>query len=188
MKHALVFAAVLLSLVLSCGQKPATKPETPKPNPGQSLEFMLQSFAFPDNDRIPERYTGYGADVSPALKWSNPPNGVRSWALILEDPDAPIGTFSHWLIYDLPGEETSLPEGLPRDQILPDGSRQLKNDFGKFGYNGPKPPPGKLHHYQFQLYALDQMLAASIANKKQLRDAMQGHVLGQTRLTGVYQR
>jgi hypothetical protein len=185
--------------IFSCGQRSVSKTEPQKPNAQipHALEFVLQSPAFEDFGRIPDRYTGKGEDVSPPLTWHNFPAGTRSFALIVDDPDAPGGTFTHWLIYNLAPVYRGLPglaEAVPKSESLTgelvhhNGGRQLKNDFGKVGYSGPMPPPGKLHHYVFQLYALDQMLSTSITGKKQLRDALPGHILDQTKLTGTFQR
>ena len=181
----------VLALLLSCGQTVTKPTEKPKASAPHSLEFVLSSPAFQDNSRIPDRHTGTGENVSPALTWSNFPAQTQSFALIMDDPDAPSGTFTHWLIYNLGADYGGLPglaEGVPPSETVLGTARQLKNDAGRFGYSGPMPPPGKLHHYHFTLYALDQMLSATLTGKQQLQAAMNGHILDQTRLTGTYQR
>jgi len=107
---------------------------------------------------IPKKYTGDGADVSPPLAFEGVPAGTRALALICDDPDAPVGTWVHWVIYEIPGAAKGLPEGVPTDLSLPDGSRQGRNSWKKVGYGGPSPPPGKPHRYFFRLYALREPL------------------------------
>ncbi|MBI4267349.1 MAG: YbhB/YbcL family Raf kinase inhibitor-like protein [Chloroflexi bacterium] len=152
-------------------------------------KIMVSSSAFQDGDKIPSKYTGVGADVSPPLSWNEPPAGVRSFALIMDDPDAPGRTFTHWVIFNIPSGSRGLPEAVPVQDKLAVGALQGKSDFGKIGYGGPYPPPGRPHHYQFTLYALDKVLDLKAgATKKQVSDAMQGHILAQGQLTGLYQR
>src|SRR2546426_12557047 len=120
------------------------------------MSLELTSTAFRDGQSIPTKYTADGRNISPPLAWTDPPAGTKSFALICEDPDAPRGTFTHWLAFNLPAESRELPEGLSAEATRPDGSLQGTNDFGKPGYGGPSPPPGKPHRYVFQLLALDQ--------------------------------
>jgi len=153
------------------------------------MALVVSSSAVQEGDEIPTKYTCEGQDVSPALTWSEPPAGTQSLALIVADPDAPVGVFTHWVLFNLPADSRGLPEALPTQAQLSDGSLQGKNDFGKIGYGGPCPPPGRPPRYQFTLYALDQALDLKAgASKKQVLDAMQGHILTQGRLTGTYQR
>ena len=153
------------------------------------MALVVSSSAFQEGGEIPTKYTCEGQDVSPALTWSEPPAETRSFTLIVDDPDAPVGVFTHWVLFNLPVDSRELPEAMPTQAQLPDGSLQGKNDFGKIGYGGPCPPPGRPHRYQFTLYALDQTLDLKAgASKKQVLDAMQGHILAQGRLTGTYQR
>lgn len=155
-----------------------------------ATSFKLTSPAFQDKARIPTRYTADGADVSPPLSWEAPPSTV-SFALIVDDPDAPRGAFAHWVLYNLPATLTELPEDVPARETLPNlgGARQGVNDFGKIGYGGPAPPRGPAHRYRFALYALDaQLKAPARAGKAEVEKAMQGHLVGQARLTGVYGR
>ena len=153
------------------------------------MALTVLSSAFQEGSEIPARYTCEGQDVSPALTWEEPPAETQSFALIMDDPDAPGGVFTHWVLFNLPADSRGLSEAVPTQPQLPDGSLQGKNDFGRIGYGGPCPPPGRPHRYQFTLYALDQTLDLKAgASKKQVIDAMQGHILVQGRLTGTYQR
>ncbi|MDR3402165.1 MAG: YbhB/YbcL family Raf kinase inhibitor-like protein [Chthoniobacter sp.] len=138
---------------------------------------------------IPAKYTCEGANVSPPLSWTGLPAGTKSLALICDDPDAPAGTWVHWVLYHLPATTNSLDEKLPPAAALLDGARQGVNDFGKTGYGGPCPPPGKPHRYFFKLYALDIDLALRPgATKQALVQAMEHHVLADGLLMGKYQR
>jgi len=156
-------------------------------------EFALTAKAFQPNARIPKPHTCDGKDVSPALTWSGPPAGTKSFALIMDDPDAPPGTWVHWVLYDLPANTQSLDEGIPENETLPNGAKQGLcwgvDDFSRVGYYGPCPPPGKPHRYFFKLYALDRMLGLPPkATKAQAMSAMEGHILAQAELVGLYQR
>ncbi len=134
--------------------------------------------------------TGDGRDVSPPLAWQAGPPSTRSYAIVCTDPDAPGGTFYHWVVYDVPPQVTSLPGGIARQAApaLLRGGRQVPNDFGTMGYGGPKPPPGAVHHYQFTVYALDARLPTTLQTRDQVVDAMAGHTLALGRLTGTWQR
>jgi Raf kinase inhibitor-like YbhB/YbcL family protein len=151
--------------------------------------FELSSTAFEPEATIPRDHTCDGDDRSPPLAWHDAPQGTASYALICDDPDAPAGTWVHWLIWNVPGDGQGLPEGVPADETLPDGARQGQNDFRRIGYGGPCPPRGRPHRYFFKLYALDTTLdLAPGANKKQLLTAMQDHVLAEAELMGRYGR
>ena len=153
------------------------------------MALTVSSSAFQEGDKIPAKYTCEGQDVSPPLAWSEPPAGTRSLALIVDDPDAPGGVFTHWLLFNIPPDSRELPEAVPAQAELDSGALQGKTDFGRTGYGGPCPPPGRPHRYQFTLYALDQPLdLEGGASKKQLLSAMEGHILAQGQLTGTYQR
>lgn len=154
------------------------------------MAFELKSSAFQHDQSIPRKYTCDGADVSVPLKWSDPPRGTKSFALIADDPDAPVGIWVHWVLYDLPADITrSLPEGVPAQGTLKSGAVQGINDFKKVGYGGPCPPPGPTHRYFFKLYALDQKtLLKPGATKAQLLSAMEGHILAEAQLVGLYKR
>jgi len=154
---------------------------------GSSMK--ISSPAFSDAANIPARFTCEGENLSPQLDWSGVPAGARSLALVVSDPDAPGGTFIHWVLYNLPPQTTGLPEGLPTSERLSSGASQGRNDFGQIGYGGPCPPPGKPHRYIFTLYALDLApdLPAGL-NAARLNNLMRGHILEQASLTGLYQR
>ncbi len=148
------------------------------------MTLELTSTAFRDGEAIPKKYTGDGQDASPPLQWRDPPAGTGSLALICEDPDAPRGTFTHWVAFNLPAESHELSEA-----ALPKGTAQGTNDFGKVGYGGPAPPKGKPHRYVFKLYALDGPLDLRAgATKAQLLGAIKGHVLAEGQLVGTYAR
>jgi Raf kinase inhibitor-like YbhB/YbcL family protein len=153
------------------------------------MTLELTSPAFHEGESIPEQYTADGRNVSPPLKWRNPPAGTRSLTLICEDPDAPRGTFTHWVVFNLPAESQGLSEGVPAEATLPNGMAQGTNDFGRVGYGGPSPPPGKPHRYFFKLYALDRPLDLRPgATKSQFLAAVKGHVLGEAQLMGTFVR
>ncbi|MBI1914469.1 MAG: YbhB/YbcL family Raf kinase inhibitor-like protein [Planctomycetes bacterium] len=153
------------------------------------MALELTSSAFQEGQPIPRQYTGDGKDASPALKWTDPPAGTKSLALICDDPDAPRKTWVHWVLFNVPAESRELNEGVPAQETLPGGARQGKNDFGKIGYGGPAPPRGKPHRYFFRLYALDTMLDLSAgASKADLVKAIEGHVLAEAPLMGTYAR
>ena len=149
--------------------------------------MKLESSAFSSAQPVPQKHTCDGSDVSPALSWSDVPQGTKSFALIADDPDAPVGTWVHWVIFNLSAQTNALPEAVPKTDSTA-GGIQGRNDFGKIGYGGPCPPPGKPHRYFFKLYALDATLDLRAGAKKQdVERAMQGHVLGQAELMGTYQ-
>ncbi len=150
--------------------------------------MVLASTAFANGALIPADYTGQGADVSPDLSWDSVPDGTKSFALICEDPDAPIGTFVHWVAYNIPADRRALAGGVERKPET-DGFLQGVSDFRDTGYRGPMPPPGKAHRYFFRLYALDTVLAVKPGlSASALRTAFEGHVLGTAELIGTYSR
>ena len=153
------------------------------------MAFEIKSSAFAPGQPIPKRYTCEGADVSVPLRWDDPPAGTKSFALIADDPDAPMGTWVHWVVYDLPAETRELPEGVSKQETLRDGTKQGLNDFRRVGYGGPCPPPGKPHRYFFKVYALDKKIGLPPrATKPQVLDAMKGHVLAEAQVMGTYKR
>ena len=153
------------------------------------MPLTIRSVAFEAGGPIAQLYTCDGRDVSPPLRWDNVPDGTGSFALVCDDPDAPMGTWVHWVIYGIPGSARQLPEAVPVRETLADGARQGRNDFGKTGYGGPCPPRGKPHRYFFRLYALDEVpsLAPGLS-KKALLKAIDGHVLAEAELSGTYGR
>jgi Raf kinase inhibitor-like YbhB/YbcL family protein len=153
------------------------------------MSFQISSPAFSAGETIPSKFTCDGPDVSPQLAWKDAPAGAQTFALIMDDPDAPAGTWVHWVLFNLPGNMKDLPEGLEKQERLSNGASQGRNDFGKTAYGGPCPPPGKPHRYFFKLYALDTKLdLQGTVKKSDLLHAMKGHVLGETELMGRYGR
>ena len=151
--------------------------------------LKITSSAFEPNGVIPEKYSCEGEDISPPLRWSDPPPGTKGFALVSDDPDAPGGTWVHWVMYDLPADARELGEGFPKNETLPDGTKQGMTDFRRVGYGGPCPPPGSFHRYFFKLYALDTALnLPPRQTKQQLLKAMEGHILSQGELIGRYRR
>ena len=150
--------------------------------------MRLSSSSFEDGKTIPARYTCDGEDISPPLSLGGLPEGTRSAALICDDPDAPGKTWVHWVLYNLPAGTKALDEAIPTEETLADGSMQGKTDFGRVGYGGPC-PPGGTHRYFFKLYALDTVLDLPPGiSKSGLIKAMEGHLLAECRLIGLYSR
>lgn len=177
-----VVGLVLVVFLCSAGTKPSGKGDT-------QMAFELRSAAFTHGGSIAKKHTCDGPDVSPALSWSEPPAGTQSISLIMDDPDAPAGTWVHWVLYDLSPTARELPENLPKEGELKDRSRQGRNDFGRLGYGGPCPPRGPAHRYFFKLYALDAKTNLSPgATKADLERAMRGHIRAQAELMGLYKR
>lgn len=177
--------AAALSASFAAAQAPAKS----------SAGFKLETTAFKPGGDIPAKFTCDGEDVSPALTWTNPPAGTKGFALIVDDPDAPGGTFTHWIVVGIRAEGRALPEGVNKTGnvfSVRGGGKQNTNDFGRVGYNGPCPPPGKPHRYFFRLYALDSPLTfhgpGNADTIKALVEAMKGHILAKAELMGKYQR
>ena len=187
----LICAALLLC---SCS------PSNPTPHPEQAstrqeggpmtaTSFTLSSAAFPDSGRIPKKYTCDDANQSPQLAWAGAPANTQSLALILDDPDAPAGTWTHWLLWNIPARPTTLPPSIPKLRVLVSGAHQGYNDFHRIGYGGPCPPPGPPHRYFFRLYSLDAPLDLPPgATRADLETAIHPHLLAQTQTLGIYQR
>jgi Raf kinase inhibitor-like YbhB/YbcL family protein len=159
------------------------------PARGGPMSFQISTTAFSPGSTIPKKFTCDGPDVSPPLNWTEAPAATKSFALIADDPDAPVGTWVHWVLFNVPATSRQLPEGVKKVEQLPDATLQGRNDFRKIGYGGPCPPPGTPHRYFFKLYALDIMLNLKAGTAKQdVERAMQGHVVGETQLMGRYGR
>jgi len=157
-------------------------------HPAQA-QLSLTSPAIAPGAAIADEYACDGADRSPALAWSGAPESTKSFALIVDDPDAPRGTFIHWLAYNIPASETSLPAGVPQTAEIAGGGTNGINGFGHIGYNGPCPPPGKMHHYHFRLFALDStLMPGDKPDADAVRSAMSGHVVANSELVGTFQR
>jgi Raf kinase inhibitor-like YbhB/YbcL family protein len=152
-------------------------------------QMQLTSTAFTEGAAIPAKHTCDARDVSPPLKWTGVPAGAKSLALIVDDPDAPAGTWVHWVLYDLPASKSELTEDVPKSQYVAGGAKQGLNDFRHLGYGGPCPPHGKPHRYFFKLYALDAVLDLKPGlTKKDLEGTMEKHILARAELMGTYQR
>ena len=153
------------------------------------MTIDLSSSAFTEGQTIPIRHTGDGPDMSPPLKWTDPPEETKSFTLICEDPDAPRGTWTHWVAFNIPGTARTLNEAVAKQPSLGDGTVQGTNDFGNIGYGGPAPPPGKPHRYFFRIYAVDMLLELPKgARKDQVLAALRGHILAEGQLMGAYGR
>ncbi len=180
-------ACVLVAIGLFCLERLVIASGPADNHPKTTMQ--VTSSAFQEGAAIPEKYTCDGKNVSPPLAWSGTPQATKSLALIADDPDAPAGTWVHWVFYDLPPNTTELPEDMPKGQYLPGGARQGLNDFKHLGYGGPCPPPGKAHRYFFKLYALDAQLGLKPgATKKEIEKGMEKHILAQAHLMGTYKR
>jgi Raf kinase inhibitor-like YbhB/YbcL family protein len=175
-----IWAALAAPVLNGCERRPQNT-EVPA--------MQLTSSAFLEGATIPKKHTADGADVSPPLSWQGAPQTTKSFALICDDPDAPRGTWVHWVLFNLPTDKYELSEDVPSTGKVSSGALQGKNDFGKLGYGGPSPPKGKPHRYFFKIYALDTVLDLKEgATKAQLEKAMAGHTLAQGQLMGTYGR
>lgn len=153
------------------------------------MALVLSSSAFNDKERIPRKYTGDGADISPPLKWEGVPDNTKGIVLICDDPDAPAGTWDHWILYDITPEGTNLEEGIPSGEVVAGVGKQGRNDFGNLGYGGPAPPRGKPHRYFFRLYAIDAPTGLEPgATKDEVLSAIEDHTLAKAELVGLYGR
>lgn len=181
-------AAAALAGGMALWTAACSKAEEPPAAPAAG-DMVLTSPAFEDGGDIPADYTRNGRNVSPPLAWDKAPDGAVTFALIVDDPDAPLGPFVHWLICEMPATTRALPEGVPKGENVsrPVVAVQGVNGFRETGYGGPRPPKGERHRYVFRLYALDEELSMSGGfNKKQLEEAIKGHVLAEARLMGRY--
>ena len=152
------------------------------------MAIHLSSNAFTEGAMIPQRYSCDGENISPPLFWTGVPSGTRSLALICDDPDAPVGTWDHWVLYNIPADATGLPESVPEKAVLDTGAVHGSNSWGRIGYGGPC-PPGGTHRYFFKIFALNTLLdLKSGATTSQLLETMEGHILGQGQLMGRYRR
>jgi Raf kinase inhibitor-like YbhB/YbcL family protein len=182
---------ILSSLALfgcSSGPKPLPPEPPAKQSPDRKSEIKVTSAAFNEGQPIPRQYTCDGVNVSPPLEWSGVPKTAKTIAIIADDPDAPAGTWVHWVLYNLPAENIGFVENVPATENLKVGGFQGKNDFEKIGYGGPCPPSGT-HRYFFKMYAVDGELALKAgANGAELEKALQGHIVSQGQLMGTYRR
>ncbi len=164
------------------------KQSLPQKEEEKKMDIEITSTAFNEGGMIPTKYTCDGPDISPPLAWSSVPENTVSIALICDDPDAPVGTWVHWVLFNLPPEIKELPENLPTKEILSNGAKQGRNGSRRIGYSGPC-PPGGTHRYYFKIYALNTKLDLEPGvEKKELVEAMEGHILAEGQLMGRYQR
>ena len=181
------FAVLLIFSFLFCACKETEKVEAESEG-GRKMEITVTSSAFQDGGMIPAKYTCDGQDISPPLAWQGVPEGCKSLALINDDPDAPMGTWVHWVIYNIPPDTSELSENVPPNEVFPSGVKQGLTDFRRIGYGGPCPPSGT-HRYFFKIYALNEELKLDAgATKKQLLKAMEGHIIAEGQLIGKYKR
>lgn len=154
-----------------------------------AIPFQISSSGFAEGEVIPDRYACTGDNLSPELLWGDPPAGTESLALIFDDPDAPGGTWVHWVIFNIPPDQKSLSEGVAPVAEHPDGSKSGSNSWDEIGYGGPCPPQGSTHNYIFKLYALDSLLDLEVGvSKQELLTAMDGHILAETQANGLFSR
>jgi Raf kinase inhibitor-like YbhB/YbcL family protein len=185
----LMISTIILTLVFFSTAFCGSKDRATTSEGRGAMALKISSSAFTEGQMIPARNTCDGEDISPPLKWDSVPEGTKRLALICDDPDAPVGTWVHWVLYNLPSSVTELSEKVPTDEAIPNGARQGLNDFGRIGYGGPCPPRGSTHRYFFRLYALNTELTLKPrATKKDLTEAMKGHILGEGQLMGIYRR
>jgi Raf kinase inhibitor-like YbhB/YbcL family protein len=185
-----IFYTVVILPILFCSYEKKEKPGILKePEKGvEKMTIKITSSAFAQGGMIPSKYTADGQNISPPLKWEGVPDGTASIALICDDPDAPMGTWVHWVMWNIPPDKKELPENIPPDQKLSDGSIQGITDFRRPGYGGPAPPSGT-HRYYFKIYALNTKLdLPTNSTKVQLLKAMESHILAEGELMGKYKR
>ena len=182
------FYILLMLPFVFCGCEKEEKPSDSVKEEAEKMTIKVTSPAFEEGGMIPAKYTSDGENVSPPLNWEGVPEGTKSIALVSDDPDAPMGTWVHWVMWNIPVDVRELAENVPPDVDLPDGSRQGVTDFGSHGYGGPSPPSGT-HRYYFKIYALDTKLGVPSSSKKaDLLKAMEGHVIAEGQLMGKYKR
>jgi len=185
MSQKIAYSLIAVILLCSCQGKLQSNPQKIG---GKSMELKITSSAFEEGGMIPKQYTCDGANISPPLRWTSVPLGTKSLALICDDPDAPMGIWVHWIIFNLPTNINELPESIPPQKTLENGAKQGINDFPKIGYAGPYPPSGT-HRYYFKLYALDTEIDLDAgATKRELLKAIKGHILAEGQLMGRYKR
>lgn len=156
---------------------------------GSNFALDIESDAFKHGGYIPDRYSCDAQDFSPALSWNEVPQGTKSFALICDDPDAPFKVWVHWLVFNIPAEIRKLKENITNEEMSSLGVVEGTNDFGTLGYRGPCPPQGRRHRYFFKLYALDTNLSLEeTATKSELIEAMQGHIIAESKIVASYQR
>lgn len=177
MKKIIILIIILILISFGCGKKIQKEYE----------KIILKSAVLKDGELIPKDYTCDGEDISPELYWENVPEKTESFCIIMEDPDAPGGVFTHWIVFNILSNYRSLPQDFPKIPEFENGIKQGKNDFNKIGYNGPCPPKGSTHHYKFIIYALDKKLNLdSGVIIKEIMKEIENHILGKGELICIY--
>jgi len=188
-KRAVISNVLIISMILICFLFTSSSAGNQL---RKEVKKMTISSVFKNGDVIPRKYTCEGQDINPEIIVNNIPEGAKTIAIICDDPDAPIGTFVHWVLWNRPvsGSSVTIPEGIKKVEKLPDGTMQGYNDFGKIGYNGPCPPRGHgVHHYHFKIYAVNTVLELKgKVTKKELEKALNGKILAQAEIIGLYER
>jgi Raf kinase inhibitor-like YbhB/YbcL family protein len=185
MSRSVVATTAAVALGCAAGLMAATG----RPDPDKAGPLSVSSPSFEARKPIPAENSCEGGNISPALNWSGAPAGTKSFAVIMDDPDAPAGVWVHWVYYDLPPAISSLPAGVKPVEKPETGGRQGMNSFHQVGYGGPCPPPGRAHRYFFKVYALDKELGLEArASRAEVDNAMAGHILARGQLMGTYQR
>jgi Raf kinase inhibitor-like YbhB/YbcL family protein len=189
MKLRVASIALMMMFAAACAKQPAaTTPNSPGTQTTQATTMKLASSAFTEGQAIPRQYTCDGINISPPLEWTGIPKSAKTLAIVADDPDAPAGTWAHWVIYNLPADTMGMIENVPAMEEIKGGGLQGKNDFEKIGYGGPCPPSGT-HRYFFKIYALDSELPLKAgATKADVEKAMSGHVLAQAQLMGTFRK
>jgi Raf kinase inhibitor-like YbhB/YbcL family protein len=179
---------LLVSLICLCFFKGPIDGVYAKTRGGAKMAITITSTAFTDGGMIPRDHTCDGRDISPPMAWAGVPEGTKSLAIICDDPDAPVGTWVHWVLFNIPATANGLPQSMPPDNVLENGARHGINDFRKFGYGGPC-PPGGTYRYYFKIYALNtELIQEPGLTKDELLKAMKGHILAEGQLMGRYKR
>jgi len=190
LRRLVALSLLATTALIGCSRESQPVPANMSAQPAQQqqAQMKVESAAIKEGQPIPRQYTCDGINISPPLEWSGVPKSAKTIAIVADDPDAPAGTWVHWVLYNLPAENIGLVENVPATDNLKAGGFQGKNDFGKPGYGGPCPPSGT-HRYFFKVYAVDAELPLKAgASKADLETAMQGHIVAQAQLMGTYQR
>jgi len=184
-KRYVAIFAIIATIIGGCD---ISAKNQPRQKGDDKMGITVSSPAFEEGGMIPSEYTCDGENMSPPIHWEGIPEEAKSIAVISDDPDAPVGTWVHWVIWNIPHDSNGLAKKLLKEKVLPNGTKQGINDFGKYGYGGPCPPSGT-HRYYFKVYALDIKLEISNnSKKKDLLKAMDGHILAEGELMGRYKR
>jgi len=187
---AVAAAALLIAVALFAANCAGAKKPVKKTFKGAKMNWTIKSDSISENKRIPDKFTCKGTDISPALSWDAAPKGAQELVLIMDDPDAPVGTWTHWIVYGISPDRTSLPENVEKSAAAASvGALQGVTSFRRPGYGGPCPPPGPAHRYFFKLFALDKKTGLPAgASLAQVEAAIKGHVIAEAKLMGTFSR